>query len=96
VKVTVEVDCTPEEARRCLGVADVGLMQQALMAQFQQRMASAVDASRFGAWNAARGGAYVRRHNCLHAGGGTAAGSPGKLWARVRACLRKDWCQCCR
>ncbi len=43
MKVTVEVDCTPEEARRFLGLPDVVPMQQALMEKLQQRMASAVD-----------------------------------------------------
>ena len=31
MKVTVEVDCTPEEARRFLGLPDVVPMQQAAM-----------------------------------------------------------------
>ena len=45
MKVTVEVDCTPEEARRFLGLPDVVPMQQALMEKLQQRMESAVDAT---------------------------------------------------
>ena len=31
MKVTVEVDCTPEEGRQFLGLPDVGPMQQAAM-----------------------------------------------------------------
>ena len=42
MKVTVEVDCTPEEGRRFLGVVP---MQRAAMAKLQQRMESAVEAS---------------------------------------------------
>jgi hypothetical protein len=45
MKVTVEVDCTPEEARRFLGLPDVVPLQQAVMEKLQQRMASAVDAT---------------------------------------------------
>jgi hypothetical protein len=44
MKVTVEIDCTPEEARRFLGLPDVVPMQQAVMEKLQQRMASAVEA----------------------------------------------------
>jgi hypothetical protein len=45
MKVTVEVDCTPEEARRFLGLPDVLHMQQAAMEKLQQRMESAVEAT---------------------------------------------------
>jgi hypothetical protein len=45
MKVTIEVDCTPEEARSFLGLPDVVPIQQALMEKLQQRMESAVDAT---------------------------------------------------
>jgi hypothetical protein len=45
MKVIVEVDCTPEEGRRFLGLPDVVPMQQAAMEKLQQRMESAVEAS---------------------------------------------------
>jgi hypothetical protein len=45
MKVTVEIDCTPEEARRFLGLPNVVPMQQAAMEKLQQRMESAVEAS---------------------------------------------------
>jgi hypothetical protein len=45
MKVTVEVDCTPEEARRFLGLPDVVPMQQAIMEKLQQRMQSTIDAT---------------------------------------------------
>jgi hypothetical protein len=45
MKVTIEIDCTPEEARRFLGLPDVAPMQQAMMDNIQQRMASAIDAT---------------------------------------------------
>jgi Family of unknown function (DUF6489) len=44
MKVTVEVDCTPEEARRFLGLPVVVPIQQAIMEKLQQRMLSTIDA----------------------------------------------------
>ncbi|MEQ8604942.1 MAG: DUF6489 family protein [Marivibrio sp.] len=38
MKITIDVDCTPEEARQFLGLPDVAPMQAALMAQIQERM----------------------------------------------------------
>jgi hypothetical protein len=45
MKVTVEVDCTAEEARRFLGIPDVVPIQQAIMEKLEQRMESAIDAT---------------------------------------------------
>jgi len=38
MKITIDVDCTPEEARQFLGLPDVAPMQAALMTQIQERM----------------------------------------------------------
>jgi hypothetical protein len=38
MKVTVNVDCTPEEARSFLGLPDVQPIQEAVMAQMQERL----------------------------------------------------------
>ncbi len=38
MKVHVEVECTPEEARTFLGLPDVQPMQQALMQDLEQRL----------------------------------------------------------
>lgn len=38
MKVTVNVDCTPEEARAFLGLPDVKPMQESLMREIQSRM----------------------------------------------------------
>ena len=38
MKVTIEVDCTPEEARRFLGLPDVAPMQEALAEEVQKRL----------------------------------------------------------
>jgi hypothetical protein len=43
MKVTVEIDCTPDEARRFLGLPDVAPMQDAVLAKLQERILGAVD-----------------------------------------------------
>jgi hypothetical protein len=45
MKITMEVDCTPDEARRFLGLPDIAPMQEAMMDKIQQRMAAAIDAA---------------------------------------------------
>ncbi|MCR6629483.1 MAG: DUF6489 family protein [Magnetospirillum sp.] len=44
MKFTVDVDCTPEEARAFLGLPDVKPMQDALMKQVQERMTATLSA----------------------------------------------------
>ncbi|OQW55622.1 MAG: hypothetical protein A4S14_11680 [Proteobacteria bacterium SG_bin9] len=44
MKVNVEVDCTPAEARAFLGLPDVQPMQKAMMDQLQDKMASSINA----------------------------------------------------
>ncbi|MCR9219457.1 MAG: DUF6489 family protein [Alphaproteobacteria bacterium] len=44
MKITIDIDCTPEEARRFLGLPDVVPMQDALMAQIQERMEASMKA----------------------------------------------------
>ena len=38
MKITVDVDCTPLEARQFLGLPDVQPMQQAMMAEMERKM----------------------------------------------------------
>ena len=38
MKVTIDVDCTPEEARAFLGLPAVAPLQEALMQEMQKRM----------------------------------------------------------
>lgn len=38
MKITIDVDCTPDEARRFLGLPDVAPMQKAMMDEIQRRM----------------------------------------------------------
>ncbi len=43
MKVTVEVDCTPLEARAFFGLPDVQPMQEAMMDQLQGKMMANID-----------------------------------------------------
>lgn len=38
MKISIDVDCTPDEARTFLGLPDVKPMQDAMMAEIQNRM----------------------------------------------------------
>jgi Family of unknown function (DUF6489) len=38
MKLNIEIDCTPDEAREFLGLPDVKPMQEALLAEMQRRM----------------------------------------------------------
>lgn len=38
MKVSIDIECTPEEARAFFGLPDVGPMQQALMKDLEDRM----------------------------------------------------------
>ncbi len=38
MKITIEIDCTPDEARTFLGLPDVKPMQEAVMASMEKQM----------------------------------------------------------
>jgi len=44
VKITIDIDCTAEEARDFLGLPDVKPMQDALLQQMQDRMSAGLQA----------------------------------------------------
>ena len=44
MKITMDVECTPEEARAFLGLPDVRPMQEQLMREVQDRMAANIRA----------------------------------------------------
>ena len=44
MKVTVEVDCTPQEARAALGLPDVTAMNEKLMSEMTARMSANINA----------------------------------------------------
>lgn len=43
MKVTIDVDCSPEEARRFFGLPDVAPLQQIMMDEIQRRMLAGLD-----------------------------------------------------
>jgi hypothetical protein len=43
MKVNVEIDCTPVEARQFFGLPDVGPMQAAVMEKLQQQISANID-----------------------------------------------------
>jgi hypothetical protein len=44
VKIKLDIDCTPEEMRAFFGLPDVKPMQEALLAELQQRLAAGLKA----------------------------------------------------
>ena len=44
MKIRVDIDCTPEEARAFLGLPDVKPLQEAMMKDAQARMATTLEA----------------------------------------------------
>lgn len=44
MKVNVEVNCTPEEARAFFGLPDLGPMQQRVMGEIEERLRSSLNA----------------------------------------------------
>lgn len=43
MKVNVEIDLTPEEARKFLGLPDVSKLQEKMLTELERRMKAAVD-----------------------------------------------------
>ena len=43
MKITIDVDCTPLEARQFMGLPDVEPMQKAAMAQIEKRMVAELE-----------------------------------------------------
>ena len=44
MKVTIDIDCTPEEARVFMGLPDVKPMQAAVLAKMEQQMLDGIEA----------------------------------------------------
>lgn len=42
MKISIDIDCTPEEARKFLGLPDVSALQDSLMKQVEAQMAAAL------------------------------------------------------
>jgi Family of unknown function (DUF6489) len=44
MKITVNIDCTPDEARTFMGLPDVKPLQEAVLAKLEHQMVAGVDA----------------------------------------------------
>lgn len=67
MKVTINIDCTPEEARTFFGLPDVAKLQDAIMAEMQRRMSQGLSAEEmealFKLWMPAGGKAWEGLQN---------------------------------
>ncbi len=45
MKISVDIDCTPEEARTFLGLPDVGPLQQRFLEELERRMRANLEAT---------------------------------------------------
>lgn len=45
MKVTIDIDCTPEEARRFLGLPDIAAIQEEAMAEIRKKMLETIQQS---------------------------------------------------
>ena len=45
MKVNIEVDMTPEEARRLMGLPDISAFQERMVKEIEKRMKAAIDTS---------------------------------------------------
>lgn len=45
MKVNIELDMTPEEARKLMGLPDVSALQESMVAEMERRMKAALDTS---------------------------------------------------
>lgn len=43
MKITIDIDCTPQEVREALGLPDIKSVQDGLMAGLEERMKSAME-----------------------------------------------------
>ena len=78
MKVTVEVDCTPEEARAFLGLPDVGPLNEALVGEMVKRAETNMNMLQpeelMKSWMTWGGQAQEQFRRMMTAAAGTAAG----------------------
>jgi len=82
MKIHVEMDMTPEEARKLMGLPDVSKMQEELLAEMQARMKAALDTSdpeaMLKAWMPMGGAGFEQFQRFLWDSASSAAGTPKK------------------
>ena len=44
LKITIDIDCTPDEARQFMGLPDVKPLQAAVLAKLEEKLVAGVDA----------------------------------------------------
>jgi hypothetical protein len=81
MKINIELDMTPEEARKVIGLPDVSHLQDRMLAEIERRMKAAMDTSdpeaMLRAWMPMGGQAFEQFQKFLWDGARTAA-SGGK------------------
>jgi hypothetical protein len=75
MKMTVEVDCTPEEARRFLGLPDVSALNEMLVREMQSGMHALAPEELVRNWMAFGAGAQEQFAKLMQAGLQAAAAS---------------------
>jgi hypothetical protein len=81
MKVNIEMEMTPEEARRFMGLPDIAPLQKKMMEDMQARMKTAFDA----------GDPEAMMKAWMPMGGGEAFGKFQKLmWDSAAAMVKKD------
>lgn len=78
MKVTIDIDCTPQEARAFFGLPDVAPLQAAMMAQMQERIETGLkpeDVERMMQLWMTGAGAGLEQLRKFWAGGAGAAGA---------------------
>ena len=82
MKFTIDIDCTPEEARAFLGLPDVAPLQAALMNEVEERMRAALRGTDpetlLKAWMPGAQGWEQMQQFWRAMAGGMAGGTPGK------------------
>jgi hypothetical protein len=78
MKMTIEVDCTPEEARRFLGLPDVTALNEQLVAEMQKRVSANMSMlspdEMMKSWMSFGAGAQEQFRKLMEAGLGGASG----------------------
>jgi hypothetical protein len=82
MKMNVEIDMTPEEARKFLGLPDVTRVQEKMMAEIEKRMKAAVDVNdpeaMMRAWMPLGGQGFEQFSKFLFDSARRASGSPAR------------------
>jgi hypothetical protein len=78
MKMTIEVDCTPEEARRFLGLPDVAPLNDHLVAEMTRQATALAPDELMKSWVSMGAGAQEQFRKLMEAGLGAAGGAASK------------------